>query len=209
MKIPKSYNDFKVKQFVEFQSVLNQKNLDSLDREILLISAATGCSVAEVESVKTSQLRELFKDINLLQFSEPTTKINRIIKVNGKFYQAITDAKYLREELTTDQYVTFKELTKTDPVKNMASILPLLYCPYRFLRKPKISKNQNYLSEQFQNAKIGDVAGLVFFYAKLLPKLMETMEPYFKQASQTITDHMKEIEAFGRDLERRTAGMSR
>lgn len=208
MKVPNSFNDFTVKQFIDFKAVAARKDLDLLDREVLLLSAATGSTVEEVESLPRHELMDCIKTLNLLQFTEPSTKFKRIIRVNGKFYRAISDAKYLSEELSTNQYVTFKELTKVDPIQNMNKILPLLYTPYKFFGKPNISAKQEYLSEQFLNARMGDIYGAVFFYEVLYKELMETMQPYFDKASQEIAEHMREIEEFGKGLGKGMAGMS-
>lgn len=206
-RIPTSFNEFTVKQFQEWHKVAAKSFDDILDKELALLSIAANMTVEQVWALTGDQLKPLIAQLNQLQFSKCNQKVKKFIFVNRKAYQAIIKPSELKDLLNTSQYTAFKEYTKKDCIENMHLILPLLYCPCKFLRKKRIADNTQALSREFLEAKIGDVYGAVFFYSIVWEKLNEASLPYLKKAQETIQDHMEEvIKALELDSEMPMAG---
>jgi hypothetical protein len=206
-RIPTSFNEFTVKQFQEWQKVTAKSFDDVLDKELALLSIAANMAVEEVWALTGDQLKPLIAKLNTLAYSKPNEKVKKFIFVNHKAYQAIIKPSELKDLLNTSQYTAFKEYTKKDCIENMHLILPLLYCPCKFLRKKRIADNTQALSREFLEAKIGDVYGAVFFYSIVWEKLNEASLPYLKKAKETLEAHMEEvIKALEEGSEMHTAG---
>lgn len=192
-RIPASFNEFTVKQFIEFQKVSQKRFDDIIDRELNLLAIAADMTVEQVWNLPKKQLTPLLVRLNTLAYSKPNEKVKRVILVNGKVYEAILKPSELKDLLSTSQYAAFKQYTQKDCIENMHLILPLLYCPYKFFKKKRIVENTEALSREFLNAKIGDVYGAVFFYSIVWEKLNEASQPYLNKAVETIQDHMEEV----------------
>jgi len=202
VRIPKSFNEFTVGQFIDWHNIIKSES-DLIEREYKLLSMLLGITQEECENIPQGKLLPLFLQMNQYKESDINQKVKQILIVNHRPYIAICDAKHLKELLSTSQYTAFKQYTKEDSVQHMDKILALLYCPYRPFRKLKLTDKQHHLATIMRSAKIGDVFGAVFFYARLSEKLNPILQNYSTQAAKVIRERMEEIaQAHGVGLEK-------
>jgi hypothetical protein len=198
MRLPKSFDEFTVGQFMDWHKIMSEKPVEGdedflVNREYKLLAMLLGITVEQCEAIPFGELRPLLRELNLIQFSKPSEKINRVIRINGKFYIPVINPKDLRELLSASQYTAYKEYTKSDPIEHMDKILASLYTPFKWFRKPKLTDTPQQLADEMRQAKIGDVAGFVFFCERQYKELMKASQPYFEQAAQIIKERMEEM----------------
>jgi ribonuclease HI len=187
MNIPKSFNEFTVEQFQRWHAV---KTEDLLDREIEYLSIAMGKTVDEIEAIPRGELKKYIKVINNYPNLKVNDKVKKFLAIGWKPYQAITDAKYLRELMSADTYMLVQQLsaTEADSIQNMHRILGAMYAPYYPFRKPKLEHIKT--ADKMKQAKIGDVYGAVFFYSVVWQELQPILAQHLEEATKTIMERM-------------------
>jgi len=206
IKVPDHLDKLTVAQFQNCHEHNNNTSLDILDRNLLLLAEVTGVPIDYLETkVETKKLKLYFAQVGSLFQTELSKKPKRFIRVQGKVYQAIQLASELRDLMSTDQFCTYSELTKNDPIKAMHLVLPLMYCKYSLFGKPVIGKNQSTLQEIFKHAKMGDISGTAFFFETQLQAFMPVLQEMNDQAMKTINQHLQEI-THGEDFTNSTVG---
>lgn len=205
MKIPSSFNEMTVQQFMDWDRIIKQKYEDNTERDLELLAALLG---DDYKNVPKAMLKPYFKQMAKIFTSSPSEKPKRIILIGRKAYVAIVNPKDLTELMSFNQYTAFKQLTSNDPIQNMNRILALLYTPYKFFGKRQISERQEWLSKEFLKAKVGDVYGFVFFLGIQYNELMKASQPYLKESVEMLEEHMKEVNrVLGSDSNKVTDGI--
>ena len=163
---------------------------DELDKEIAIASIITGKSEDDILSMPLPQVKELFSYAKLNE-AESNLKVNKYVYLKGKVYVGLTDL----DKLTTGNYVDLKNFGKDDFIGNLHNLLAILYKP---LFAGKIDgKKHAKIAEAMLDAKLGQVAGLVFFYSNVLESLNPTIQISLEIAARDIQETMKEIELSG------------
>lgn len=199
MTVPSHLDQLTVQQFINCNKINNDTSLDALDKGIALLSEVTGKSIEYFTGDISNQWLKIYlSKVNQLFLTKPSEKPKRFIVVKGRVYKSIQLASELRDLMSANQFTTYSEYTKEYPINNMNLILPLMYSPYRLFRKPKLSDNQSKHAEVFKHARIGDVSGTAFFFARLYKSFTPVLDQMTAQAMKTISDHMEEIKTFGK-----------
>jgi hypothetical protein len=74
VSIPSSWHSIKIDQFPLIYDIINDKDIEPIDKEVRLISILTGLDVATIEQIEIGHLRELIKKVRFifkLEFPKP------------------------------------------------------------------------------------------------------------------------------------------
>lgn len=189
--IPKSFNEFTVGQFISWHEIIETEK-DVITREYKLLAMLMGITLDEAEAIPFKKIDPLLITLNAIHLTKPSENIKRAVRVNGKFYIPVLQASKLRELLSANQYTAFQEYNK-EPVKNLDKILTLIYTPFKWFGKKKLTDEPEAMAKEMRDAKLGDVFGFVFFCERQYSQLMNASLPYFQKSTQEIDDHMKEV----------------
>ena len=134
-RIPTSFNEFTVSQFIEWHKITQQRFENVEDREFALLALVLGITTDQAMSIPNRYVLPMLAKLNTLALTKPNEKIKKMIIVNGKVYEAILKPSELKDMLSTSQYTAFKQYTQKDCIENMHLILPLMYCPFKFFKR--------------------------------------------------------------------------
>lgn len=203
MKIPLSYNDLTIKQFIDVKAI--ESNPDKMKMKLELVSYFTGKD-AETMSLKSDKwkfwklsLKYCLFRVNTLLDSQITANIKSSVKVKGVKLNGVTDAN----KLNVNQYTALKELGK-EPNTHFNKIAGLLF----YNTDDFILKDWDRNSELLLSAKVGDIAPTVFFYTKVSERLNQILPSYFLMNQLEIEQIMNELisTTSGMNLEKATVG---
>lgn len=206
MRVPKHLNVLTVDQFQECESINNNPTTDKYDKGILLLSALTGKTIDEIESIPQGKLTVKVAQAHNLFLTKLSEEPKRFIMIGWRIYRAIHNAKELRELMSTNQFTAHAEYTKTGDNKNLHLILPLMYTP---LFNKGLAKNQTKHAGIFKRAKVGDVSGTAFFFSKLHDNFVPVLIQERDKAMETIANHMEEVMTSGLVSEKSMGGTKR
>ena len=183
------YQNLTIRQYQLINQIV-KSDKDDLDKEIAIASIITGKSEEEILTMPLEQVKELFSYAKLNE-AEANLKVNKYVWLNGKLYTGITDL----DKLTTGNYVDLKNFGSKDFIGNLHNLLAILYKP---LLAGKIDgKKHAQIASDMLDAKLGQVAGLVFFYSNVLESLNPTIQMSLVMAAHEIQEVMKEIDSSG------------
>jgi hypothetical protein len=208
-RIPLSYNNIKVKDFITCKRI-EKENVSLADKRAALISHFTGKSIGSLSLAEVQYYRIR---VDFLLNSKIKTKIKPILWLKWKRYKAITNIADITKDqvkISVNQATTAKELAKNEMSDvNIDKLIGLVYFRYKFFSKPKFNiDDYEEICNEMLEAKLGDVYPTVFFYSRVLETLNQILPHYLIQATETITEILKEIEdqIHGQTLERDMVG---
>lgn len=189
MRIPQKWSDLKIKQFIELRAALEMRDIESLDRNVLIVSALLDKPVEWVE--ENLSLVDLTNIIGQCTFTKelPPAKAAKRFFLGGKLWRMDLEMK----NILPAQYIDISLLTKTDEdiIENMHKIMAIFCRPW-YQRKYDSRKAEKY-AEIFYKDMSSDFAysSALFFYHLYTASLDATRTYLLKQAEEL----MKKVEA--------------
>ena len=174
MKLPKSWNDITVEQFIELRS-LNNEDFDSLfSYEIECLSILTDIDVDEFDDMEIDELSKIVKQVTFIK-KQPSNIFKN--QINNLTYIGLNDLK-LGEFIDLEYYFA------NDYVKHLTYISSVLY------RKTKLSEWEELIfedysfniekrKEQFNDLPITSVYGIIAEYIKFRENFLKVYENLF------------------------------
>ena len=174
MKLPKSWNDITVEQFIELRS-LNNEDFDSLfSYEIECLSILTDIDVDEFDDMEIDELSKIVKQVTFIK-KQPSNIFKN--EINNLTYIGLNDLK-LGEFIDLEYYFA------NDYVKHLTYISSVLY------RKTKLSEweevvyedysfNIEKRKELFNELPITSVYGIIAEYIKFRENFLKVYENLF------------------------------
>ena len=168
MKIPLSYKKLTLRKFIELKKI-EAACKTKAEVKAALITHYTGKSIA---STPNDKWKLLILRVELLLESYKTiqnTKPKKHIWVGFKRYYGLTDAT----KLCSNQFTCVQELIKNGKGDvNLNKLAGLIFYRHKFNTQAEFNdKTFEEISEVMLDAKVGDIAPTVFFYAKTLNRL--------------------------------------
>jgi len=198
LKLPKSWNDITVEQFIELRS-LNNEDFDSLfSYEIECLSILTDIDVDEFDDMEIDELSKIVKQVTFIK-KQPSNIFKN--EINNLTYIGLNDLK-LGEFIDLEYYFA------NDYVKHLTYISSVLY------RKTKLSEweevvyedysfNIEKRKEQFNDLPITSVYGIIAEYIKFRENFLKVYENLFNPIFDE--DELDEAELDEEDLKEQEA----
>jgi len=174
LKLPKSWNDITVEQFIELRS-LNNEDFDSLfSYEIECLSILTDIDVDEFDDMEIDELSKIVKQVTFIK-KQPSNIFKN--EINNLTYIGLNDLK-LGEFIDLEYYFA------NDYVKHLTYISSVLY------RKTKLSEWEELIYEDysfniekrkelFNDLPITSVYGIIAEYIKFRENFLKVYENLF------------------------------
>jgi len=174
LKLPKSWNDITVEQFIELRS-LNNEDFDSLfSYEIECLSILTDIDVDEFDDMEIDELSKIVKQVTFIK-KQPSNIFKN--EINNLTYIGLNDLK-LGEFIDLEYYFA------NDYVKHLTYISSVLY------RKTKLSEWEELIfedysfniekrKEQFNDLPITSIYGIIAEYIKFRENFLKVYENLF------------------------------
>lgn len=172
-------DDLTLGQYQELYTIHTSTD-DDLDKAIASVAVLTGKTRWEVEEMPLPQFKQMAKEISILFLNPKTSdKTVRRVKVNGKKYAVILDAR----KLSSGQYIDLQHFlgkkpdgTQMNMIDNMHKIMASLLVPIKFGMRGKYNgANHEAIAEGVQSLKFMDVQSTCVFFSKLWNRLIENI----------------------------------
>ena len=198
MKLPKSWNDITVEQFIELRS-LNNEDFDSLfSYEIECLSILTDIDVDEFDDMEIDELSKIVKQVTFIK-KQPSNIFKN--EIDNLTYIGLNDLK-LGEFIDLEYYFA------NDYVKHLTYISSVLY------RKTKLSEWEELIfedysfniekrKEQFNELPITSVYGIIAEYIKFRENFLKVYENHFNPIFDE--DELDEAELDEEDIKEQEA----
>jgi hypothetical protein len=198
LKLPKSWNDITVEQFIELRS-LNNEDFDSLfSYEIECLSILTDIDVDEFDDMEIDELSKIVKQVTFIK-KQPSNIFKN--QINNLTYIGLNDLK-LGEFIDLEYYFA------NDYVKHLTYISSVLY------RKTKLSEWEELIfedysfnienrKEQFNDLPITSVYGIIAEYIKFRENFLKVYENLFNPIFDE--DELDEAELDEEDIKEQEA----
>ncbi len=198
MKLPKSWNDITVEQFIELRS-LNNEDFDSLfSYEIECLSILTDIDVDEFDDMEIDELSKIVKQVTFIK-KQPSNIFKN--EINNLTYIGLNDLK-LGEFIDLEYYFA------NDYVKHLTYISSVLY------RKTKLSEWEELIFEDysfniekrkelFNDLPITSIYGIIAEYIKYRENFLKVYENLFNPIFDE--DELDEAELDEEDIKEQEA----
>jgi hypothetical protein len=187
MKVPKSYHEITVKQYVEAKALMEEDYVFDIERTTALISYFTGKPKEEIEELPFKQFGELQNNVKFMYFDLPSYQVNDIIKIDGFVFEAVKSLTKMNVAQKVDFLTTYK-LSGNDLGKCIDKLLPIIYTNGKY-NVEQYEQNKDLLSK----AKISEVSGLVFFYSDYWHNAERIIANYTESQTKIVEERMKWI----------------
>jgi len=191
MKLPKSFKEITVRQYQVVCDLLINKKIDQLDKEVAIIAALSGKTVAEIEALPLDKLRKAILLTSFLSTPNITTEFKKYVVVKGRVYKAIPFA----QKLTAGQYVSLKAFCAMgNNVEQMNNLLACVYQRVRMFKKFDFNNDEHeQCAKDMLDVKVSDVYGTLFFYSEVWKSWNQVILDYSESASKTIKEAIQEM----------------
>lgn len=172
----KSWN-ITVEQFQEAlpyykKAVEAKETEEALNNWMVVIAIVTDTTVDVIQEMPIDKLKEKIKELAWLGTLPPDSPKFKI-EINGIKYKAPKD----ESDFNTSGYIEYKTFLKGGLIENLHLILATIY-------KPEEKQSHKERAEIFKKVMIGDVYGMVFFWAKRYKKQMDRIKSYGLKVAQ-------------------------
>lgn len=189
MKIPTSYNEISVEQYMKAYEIMNDDFEDEIDRTTSLVAYFTGESFNFAECMNGNEYKAIAEKLSFLKFDLPLFPISEFVSI-GK--QMFTSTKSLTQ-MKVNQMIDFQSIYKANGnniSKCLDKLLPIVY-----VQKEYDPNKHEQNVELFKQVKVSEVSGLVFFYSDYWLNVEKTIQIYIEKQSKLIQERMDWIVA--------------
>ena len=145
---------------------------EALNNWMVVIAIVTDTTVDVIQEMPIDKLKEKIKELAWLGTLPPDSPKFKI-EINGIKYKAPKD----ESDFNTSGYIEYKTFLKGGLIENLHLILATIY-------KPEEKQSHKERAEIFKKVMIGDVYGMVFFWAKRYKKQMDRIKSYGLKVAQ-------------------------
>ncbi len=125
ISIPTSWDDIKLKTFEELVEASNDKTLDMIDRELLIVSILTGLSVRDVSALDMKSYNTITSKIHFLTEPVPKYMPKDSILINGTRYHVDLHPG----NIIAQQFLDYKLLIQSKQTKLTARLCACFMYP--------------------------------------------------------------------------------
>lgn len=182
LKIPKSWSDISINQFLNIQSALEMRDVSKLDRNILLCAAILKTDSEWVEDNMT--LEQVYKVIQQTTFAHdlPKARVRKYFWCGGKLFKVELHAK----NILPSQFIDISTMTKNsqETLDNTAKIMATICRPV--FSKYDSSKVDEY-SKLFGEKLRFDIAySTALFFWELYNEFLNATLTYLKEQRKAL-----------------------
>lgn len=145
---------------------------EALNNWMVVIAIVTDTTVDVIQEMPIDKLKEKIKELAWLGTLPPDSPKFKI-EINGIKYKAPKD----ESDFNTSGYIEYKTFLKGGLIENLHLILATIY-------RPEEKQSHKERAEIFKKVMIGDVYGMVFFWAKRYKKQMDRIKSYGLKVAQ-------------------------
>jgi hypothetical protein len=189
MKIPYSFNDITLSQFMQLHKIHSDKAMDKLDK----LSILTGKSFNDIEELDFNTRSKLLAKARYMD------NVPKDLRVPKRFTAGTTMLVPTMsiQEMKVNQLVDFYTIMKAhenDFIAGANDILAIMFKPFKLFGKAKYSPDDHSkISKLLLSAKVGDCLGLLFFYLNLWKRCEQIIVRYLENNQKEIQTLMNEI----------------
>lgn len=189
MKTPQSWKELKINQFIELRAALEMRDIDALDRNVLIVAALLNKRVYWVE--ENLSLSDVAKVISEAKFTTelPQGKAARRFILGGRLWKVDLNVN----EILPAQYIDLSLITKTeeDVIDNLHKIMAIFCRP--ITQKKYDSKKAAGYAELFYTKMSSEFAyqTALFFY-HLYNELHAATQTYLVQQAEKIMSEVRQ-----------------
>ncbi len=175
MKIPQSWSDLNINQFIELRAALEMRDVEALDRNVLIVSALLNKSVEWVE--EHLRLQDLTEIIAQCKFTAqlPSEKPIKYFWLNGTLWKCDLHVN----KILPAQYIDLSLITKSEDeiIDNLHKIMAIFCRP--IWQGKYNSDKANKHAEVFYKKMNSEVAySLAVFFCNLYTELYNATQTY-------------------------------
>ena len=180
--LPTKWSQVKLGQFMEVQRHSENEELGDVVRLCKIVSALTGMSIKDIQSMPLDNLTTLRVQITLLLEKKAKTKLKNIININGTQYGFHPNLS----KLTLGEFVDLESYIKQGVNQNLDGIMAVLYRPIIAIKGEKYDIEPYNPTEErkelFREHFTADnITGSSVFFLSLGKQLIKTMAIYSPQ----------------------------
>lgn len=188
MRLPYSWRQVTIAQYLIIHDVIRDETLDWVDKNIRILSALTGLTAEQLEAYPMEDIKRAVQRIAFLFEPDKIPKLlPKYFFLKGRLYRV----RYEVNKLTAGQYIDIAAFTKdADSVlDNLHSIMAVIARPvFTAYDGANVPARAKLFYDHLPMSVIYPVA---LFFCNLLRSLTPAIEDYLLQQSRTILTEMK------------------
>lgn len=193
MKLPYSFEDMTLSQFMQLHELEQDKGIDILDRQLKKLSILSGKSVEYLETLDIKDIKNYLNKVAYTSNAPTEMRVVPRFRVKGMLLKPTMSL----QEMKVNQLVDFYSLLKASDGKYIQSankLLSVMFKPLKLFKESVYSPESHAkISELLLSAKVGDCLGLLFFYLNFWNKCAPIMSRYLENNNKVIAEIMNEI----------------
>lgn len=179
MRIPQSWKDITIRQFLAANEALQATYDDKVDQSIALVSAVTGASEKDILSLPRKELIQIVEQLSFLNTVDSiSTKWPKWFMIQGRLFKPVQKL----DNLTAGQYIDLMAFSK-EPMENIHKVLATLCLPCTWYLKAKKydgAKHQEIAQFFLDNLTMDIAYPIAVFFCKVwensLPAILDFLE---------------------------------
>jgi hypothetical protein len=197
MKLPSSWKQITIKQYLEIDTIIKDTSLELVERYIQILAAISGQSTDYFESIPIRKLKEYIRKLDFLSHPEEIkTKIPSSFWLKGRRYSV----SWRVTTLTGGQYIDLNVFTKDKDAitANLHNIMAVLCLPRKwwvFKSKYNGQQHKDRAALFYDNLSMAIAYPLAVFFCNLSVKLMPHIVLYLEEQESQIRKTMTTGEA--------------
>lgn len=193
MKVPYSFEDITLSQFMQLHENEIDKSIDKIEKDNKRLSILSGEPIEIIEDLSFGDRQEFLNKTAYINTPPNTLKVCKRFRAKGTLLVPTTSLQEMKVNQLVDFYSLLKQ-TNGEYIKQANILLAVMFKPVTLFGKAKYSpENHAKISELLLSAKVGDCLGLLFFYLDFWKLCEPRIVHCLKTANQTIEEAMKEI----------------
>lgn len=193
MKVPYSFEDITLSQFMQLHENEIDKSIDKIEKDNKRLSILSGEPIEIIEDLSFGDRQEFLNKTAYINTPPNTLKVCKRFRAKGTLLVPTTSLQEMKVNQLVDFYSLLKQ-TNGEYIKQANILLAVMFKPVTLFGKAKYSpENHAKISELLLSAKVGDCLGLLFFYLDFWKLCEPRIVHCLKTANQTIEEVMKEI----------------
>lgn len=193
MRIPKSWKEITIRQFIRVDEAIKAEYDEPIDQHIAIIAAVCNVSVDDILRLDKNELPKIVESLSFLHnLDSISTKWPKWFVINGRVFKPVQKL----DKLTAGQYIDLMTFAK-DPMPNLHKVLATLCLPVKWFRAQKYDGRKHAELSQFfyENLTMDIAYPIALFFCKVLenctPHILDYLEKEIENL--TMTPEMKGI----------------
>lgn len=200
MKVPYSFEDITLSQFMQLHENEINKSIDKIEKDNNRLSILSGKPIEVIEDLSFGDRQNLLNKTAYINTPPNALKVCKRFRAKGTLLVPTTSLQDMKVNQLVDFYALLKQ-SNGEYIKCANVLLAVMFKPFRLkIKGLKIQKEVKYspenhakISELLLSAKVGDCLGLLFFYLDFWKLCEPRIVHCLKMANKTIEETMNEI----------------